>query len=177
MFHVKGAHLAVQRVGRRLLHRFGMTPARFDLMHALGRRGMRQCDLWRQLNVVRSVVCEMVRALRVMGWVKRVRAADGRTWLVQRTRRGADVFRRAYEACVERGDAAVWMDFALTGGHVESDAEDTRNTFVFHCDEIERTLETRPPRRATDLYVWRPEDYYARLVEPGEIAPYVPWVS
>src|SRR5579885_110792 len=88
MFHVKAAHLAAQRVGRSLVRKYGLTPARFDLLNALRGKGMRQCDLWRRLNVVRSVVSEMIAALLELRWVKRVRAADGRTWLVQLTQRG-----------------------------------------------------------------------------------------
>ena len=177
MFHAKGAHLAAQRVGRRVLRKFGMTPARFDLMNALGAKGMRQSDLWKQLNVVRSVVCEMVRALGVIGWVKRVRAADGRTWLELRTRRGAELYARANAACVESGDVGVWLDFALTGGYVERDALDARIAFVQQCRDVIGTLRTGPPVCASDLYVWDPEDYYAWFTEPGDIEPEVPWVT
>ena len=63
MFEVKGAHLAMQGFGRRMLRRFGLTPARFDLMNAVAARGMKQSDLWKRLNVVRSVICEMLRSL------------------------------------------------------------------------------------------------------------------
>ena len=179
MFHAKGAHLAAQRVGRRVLRALGMgmTPARFDLMNALGARGKRQSDLWKQLNVVRSVVCEMVRALRAMGWVKRVRAADGRTWLVQRTRRGAELYARANAACVESGDVGVWLDFALTSGYVERDALAERCELVERCIAVISTLHTGPPSPGTDLYVWDPADYYGWFVEPGDIAPEVPFVT
>src|SRR5690349_980733 len=80
MFDVKAAHLALQRVGREFAHPYGMTVARFDLMNALGGKGMLQKDLWKLLQVTRSVVCEMVQSLMEKGWVKRVRAADSRTW-------------------------------------------------------------------------------------------------
>ncbi len=96
MFQLKAAHLSVQKVGRGLLREHeAMTPARFDLLNALGERGMRQMDLWKRLNVGRSAVSQMVRLLMELGWVKRVRAADSRTWLVMRTRNGREAFEAA----------------------------------------------------------------------------------
>lgn len=179
MFHVKGAHLAVQRVGRGLLRKFGMTPARYDLMNALGVRGMKQNDLWRRLGVVRSVVCELVRALRILGWVKRVRAADGRTWLVQRTRRGTEIFERAAADCVDNGAATELMDAGLTQNHVESDSLKARVEFIFACDAIETTFRVFPWFRGPDLYGWHPEDYWTWLTDPAEPTgtEMIPWVT
>ena len=159
MFEVKGAHLAVQRVGRGLLRRFGLTPARFDLMNALGQKGMKQNDLWRRLNVVRSVVSEMVQALRRLAWVKRVRAADGRTWLVQLTQRGREVFERAYAEWVETGIVAQHMDEALVEGHLEQDAEQKRLELIYPCEALQERFRVRPPFRGQDLYGWYPEEY------------------
>ncbi len=113
LFELKRGQLSAARFARRALREFELTPARFDLMNAIGARGARQCDLWRRLNVVRSVVSEMVGALLELQWVKRVRAADGRTWLVSLTRRGREVFERAYARWVESGDVAVHVDAVL----------------------------------------------------------------
>jgi len=178
MFHLKGAHLTAQRVGRTLLRTFAITPARFDLMLALGEKGMRQNDLWRRLGVVRSAVSEMLRSLRALGWVKRVRASDGRTWLIQATRRGRAVLERAYERCVANGDATVHMDAGLTEGHVEIDALARRNAFIFACDGFETHFRLVPWFRGRDLYEWHPEDYWTLLTthdDPtgGEAVPWV----
>ena len=177
MFHLKGAHLAAQRVGRGLLRRFGLTPARFDLMHAVAATGMRQSDLWKRLGVVRSVVCEMVRSLEVLGWVKRVRAVDSRTWTVQLTRRGREVFERAYARWVESGDASLYMDAALTGGHVESDAQEKRLHMIYACDDVHAAFRTQPGFFAPELYPWHPEDYYFMLTNPDEPPGRIPFVT
>ena len=177
MFRLKEAHLAVQRVGRGLLGRFGLTPARFDLMHAVAANGMRQSDLWKRLGVVRSVICEMVRSLEVLGWVKRVRAADSRTWLVYLTRRGREVFERAYARWVESGDATLYMDAALTGGHVESDAQERRSEMIDACEKVDAAFRTRPWFHAPELYPWHPEDYYFMLTSPDEPPGRIPFVS
>jgi DNA-binding MarR family transcriptional regulator len=160
MFEMKGAHLAAQRVGRRLLRVYGLTPARFDLMNALGHRGLKQSDLWRRLNVVRSVVCEMARALRALGWVTRFRAADGRTWVLELTRRGREVLERAYAWCVGNGDVAQYMDVGLTNGHVDVDALDARNLFVHRCVWFQSQFRVQPRFEGRALYTWDPADYY-----------------
>jgi len=168
MFHAKGVHLAAQRVGRRLLRGFGLTPARFDLMHAVGSKGMKQSDIWRRLNVVRSVVCEMLHALRALGWVKRVRAPDGRTWLVMLTRLGRGVYERIYAARVGNGDAAVHMDAGITHGHVELEAEKIRAEIVLQWRGFEAMYRTSAPYRGPDLYPWNPEDYFFWLADPRD---------
>ena len=176
-FEVKRAHLAGARACGRALRPFALTPARFDLMNALGADGLKQSDLWKRLNVVRSVVCEMVRALEALGWVLRVRAADARTWLVTLTRRGREVFARAYDRWVESGDVAVHMDYGLVRRHAEIDAEEVRTDFLHVCDALHEVFRTLPWFRGRDLYTWRPEDYYAWLTWPGEITDDVPFVS
>jgi DNA-binding MarR family transcriptional regulator len=177
IFEVKGAHLALQRVGRLFLREHGLTPARFDLMHALGQKGIKQSDLWRRLNVVRSVVCEMVRALQALSWVKRVRAADGRTWLVMLTRRGREVFERAYACCVETGDVNAAVDGALADGDVQVDVMRYREAPIPMCRSVQCMFRKTPWFRGPDLYVVDVEDYCWWLTWPGEDPGDVPFVD
>ncbi len=177
MFNVKAAHLTVQRVGRGLLRPYGMTVARFDLMNALGRRGMKQSDLWKRLNVVRSAICEMVRSLMELGWIKRVRAADSRTWLVMPTRVGRAVFKRAFDDLVQSGDVAVHMDYGLSQEHAESNALATREHLWWILAKLIETFRARPRWRGDDLYWCDPEDYYAWLTWPGDVEGKVPFVQ
>lgn len=164
-FEAKGAHLAFQRVGRRLLRGLGITPARFDLMHALGRTGLKQSELWKRLNVTRSVVCEMLDALLTLGWVSRFRAADSRTWMVRLTRRGRELFERAYAACVVSGDAAVRADYGLAGGHVDINAMNARHEFLGACDDVQNVYREKAGFRGPDLYTWQAADYYFHFVD------------
>jgi DNA-binding MarR family transcriptional regulator len=167
-FHVKGAHLASQRFGRRVLRRFGLTPARFDLMNAVARRSAKQNDLWKRLNVVRSVISEMLRSLRELGWITRVRAADTRTWVVQLTPKGRRLFDRAYDAWVESGNATVAVDAALCEQHVELDVEAKRLGVIYACRAIDAAFRAMPRSDGPDLYFWDPEDYYHRLTDAEE---------
>ncbi len=117
LFEMKKAHLAGARFGRFLLKPFGgkLTPARFNLMLALKGKPMRQCDLWKLLGVVRSVVSEMLDSLRKLKWVKSIRAADGRTRLISLTRFGKWQFDLAFKHCILSGDMPLAVDRALEG--------------------------------------------------------------
>ena len=168
IFRVKHAHLGCQRFARRLLRSLGLTPARFDLMHALGGRGMRQSDLWKRLDVTRSVVSEMVGALCELGWVKRVRAVDSRTWLVQLTRAGRALFDHAYREFVESAKVTLHVDAALCSGHVELDAGMRRLEIIHACDTLDVAFRALPWFRGPDLYFWNPEDYYFLLSDADE---------
>ena len=169
MFDVKAAHLALQRVGREFAHPYGMTVARFDLMNALGSKGMLQKDLWKLLEVTRSVVCEMVHSLMELGWVKRVRAADSRTWLVMLTARGRERFQRIFEETVNNGEVATHMECGLkrgTGNVV--DTLPVRERLLWDCGGIIEAYRTRPCYRGESLYMNDPEEYYFMLTTPEE---------
>lgn len=170
MFDVKAAHLALQRVGRALARPYGMTVARFDLMNALGSNGALQKDLWKLLEVTRSVVCEMVHSLMELGWVKRVRAADSRTWLVMRTQRGKAIFQRIFDEMVNNGEMASHMEWGLKRGsehHV--DTLPVRERLLWDCGGIVEAYRTRPTWRGGSLYMSDPEEYAYELttVEEG----------
>jgi DNA-binding MarR family transcriptional regulator len=173
LFEMKKAHLAGARFGRQLLKPFTkLTPARFDMMVALSDGGMRQNDLWRLLGVVRSVVSEMLASMRALGWVKRIRAADGRTRLVSLTVRGAALFRRAYALCIRSGEMQLELDCAMRGPRGFGDSEQQRGSVVTTASKIVRyfgwVLEG-----ATHLYWFDPEEIFDQLDWPiGDNAHY-----
>lgn len=129
LFEMKKAHLAGARFARVLLKPFGgkLTPARFNLMHALhGGTGMRQSDLWKLLGVVRSVVSEMLDSLKKLKWVKAIRAADGRTRLITLTRFGKMLFELAFAHCIRTGNFPCEVNRALEGPEEDKDANSER---------------------------------------------------
>ena len=168
MFDVKAAHLALQRVGRAYAHPHGLTTARFDLMNALGSKGMVQKNLWKLLGVTRSVVCEMVHALMDLKWVKRVRAADSRTWLVMLTVKGRELFTRVLDAHVESGEVATTMERGLSRCGACDDTLPVRERLLWDCSGIEAAYRTQPPLYGVSLYMHTPEDYYFMLTTPEE---------
>jgi len=176
-FSMKRAHLGGERLGRHLLEPFGLTPARFDLMNTIAdcEELMPQKELWKRLGVVRSAVCEMVKSLIKLAFVKRYRAADSRTWIVQLTERGREVARRAYDALVNRGDATVRVDRVIAGQEI--DPAPIRHEWASTFFGIGAML-GNAVRRNTDLYCWDIEEFYARLTtaEEGD-AGEVPFVK
>jgi DNA-binding MarR family transcriptional regulator len=168
---VKRGHLSGARFARRLLKPYALTPARFDLMNAIGSRGARQCDLWRRLNVVRSVISEMLASLLELAWVKRVRAADGRTWLVMWTRRGREIYERANSECVSSGHVGVHVDAVLVDRDYERDPEPKRITLIYalgkFVEEFGWWLAT-----GNSLYLFDPEEYYHLFADTE-----LPWVG
>ncbi len=167
-FSMKRAHLGGERLGRALLEPFGLTPARFDLMNTIAdcTEPMPQKELWKRLGVVRSAVCEMIKSLMRLALVKRYRAADSRTWIVQLTERGRELVQRAYDALINRGDATVLVD-ALITDDVALDPAPTRHEWAGTFFSIGARLGNRV-RRNRDLYCWDIEEFYAWLTTPEE---------
>jgi DNA-binding MarR family transcriptional regulator len=168
MFDVKVAHLSLQRVGRKYSRPYGLTPARFDLMNAVAESGMLQKDLWKRLEVTRSVVCEMVKALMTLGWLKRVRAADSRTWLVTLTEKGRAIFRAVFDEHVNSGDVAVAMERGLSRGGLVDDTLPVRERLLWDCGGIIEAYRTRAIWRGESLYMNDVEEYCYGLTTPEE---------
>jgi DNA-binding MarR family transcriptional regulator len=104
-FGTKRAFHGFLRVTRKALASLGLTAARFDMMCAMFGSHDRlenafelvtQRELRAELGVSASVVSRMVRALEVLGWVKRERCEeDRRTFWVELTDTGWECIRRA----------------------------------------------------------------------------------
>ncbi len=106
-FQIKRAHHRVIALGRQVLRKFALTPARFDLLGIVYKRWMfqkrlydapAQTDLCRLLGVTAPTVSRMVRSLEVLGIVRRFRnPVDRRTKQVALTDEGLELFRKAHE--------------------------------------------------------------------------------
>ncbi|HEY6460819.1 MAG TPA: MarR family transcriptional regulator, partial [Polyangiaceae bacterium] len=103
-FNAKRTFLTFHAQTRRLHASFGLTPARFDLLYAMGRPSRYsmsrqtyalQSDIRKRLGVSASVVSRMLRALERQGLVTRSRPEgwrqDGRQRVVELTAHGAEV--------------------------------------------------------------------------------------
>jgi DNA-binding MarR family transcriptional regulator len=72
LFGLKRADQVAIRFGHRVLAPFGLTPARFDMLFAVGRHwSTRQSELRRALGVARSTASRMLGLLERLGWVRR----------------------------------------------------------------------------------------------------------
>jgi DNA-binding MarR family transcriptional regulator len=179
-FSMKRAHLGAQRLGRALLEPFGLTPARFDLLNTIVdcEEPITQSELTRRLGVVRSAVCEMVQVLVSLGIVKRTRAVDSRTWVVELSELGRRLQKEAYDALINDGVATQWADSLITN-RVEVDPATLRHEWTQKFFAIGARL-GNDVRDNWDLYTWDIEEFYAALITPADRDMYfgdLPWVD
>ena len=178
-FSMKRAHLGGQRLGRFLCEPFGLTPARFDMLHTIldCEAPPSQARLTRLLGVVRSAVCEMVKALVKLGLLERFRAADGRTFIVKLTKRGRALVTRACDELLNNGEATAYVDNVLTNAF-DTDPMSRRHEWTAWFFTIGAKLGNDATANR-DLYWWDIEDLYACVIRPedGETWGSVPWMD
>jgi DNA-binding MarR family transcriptional regulator len=112
-FQLKRAHHRVVAFGKSILRKFGLTPARFDLLYVVYARwefrkraydAPAQTDLCRALGVTAATVSRMVGRLERLGIVTRFGSRiDRRTKQVALTREGLDLLREAVDEILEEG--------------------------------------------------------------------------
>jgi DNA-binding MarR family transcriptional regulator len=102
LFGMKRGHQAALRFEHGVLAPFGLTPARFDMLYALGQRlSVRQSELRRELGVARSTVSRMLASLERLGWVERTPREHTRR--IRLTPAGVALLRRAaWRVCGRR---------------------------------------------------------------------------
>lgn len=94
MFRFKRAHLSAVAFGKLLLRKFGLTPARFDVLYVVvsNGNGVLQSDIWEALGLHRSTISKMCKRLEELGLVERFEAhARGHETIVQLTYEGITV--------------------------------------------------------------------------------------
>jgi DNA-binding MarR family transcriptional regulator len=162
-FSIKRGHYAVLRILRKPLKSFGLTAARYDLMHMLFGYGSRssmgdswhQSALWRKLGVCKSVVSRMLKSLEKLGLVKRTPVyMDTRQRSVTLTSRGLACMRAAI-ACLERASRRL-LCIAICLGKDRDPAECFRHMcdLELYLHEIRRHYGDT----AALLYPWHPDD-------------------
>ncbi len=105
-FEMKHGHLSFLRLARVFTRDWGLTPARLDLLRAImeSRKFLRQHEVTRRLNALKSVVSIMIRALERLGFVRRTRCTtDRRTFLVAFTAKARWVLRKIYFEAMTAG--------------------------------------------------------------------------
>jgi DNA-binding MarR family transcriptional regulator len=111
VFHLKRAWQSVlYRICAKEVAPFGLTPARFDMLTAIG-DGVTQARLCRLLGVSRPVVSRMLAALERLRLV--TRRLMGRTRWVEMTQAGLERLRRAGGVAGDSGSARRRLGDAL----------------------------------------------------------------
>lgn len=157
-FDMKRAHLRSVVHQTRFLkgdpREINLTPARFDLLHALrrARSHLWQSDLRRRLGVSRATICKMLKALERLGIVERRPAArDTRQRVVAFTVGGLALFKRAARRGCRRAGRLL----------VRAISEGRRHLFVPEAEVLERYLRRMRAGlgdTATFVQPWHPDD-------------------
>jgi DNA-binding MarR family transcriptional regulator len=162
-FSLKRGFHATLRCGRPLLARFGLTPARFDVLYALSdsRISTTQSELRKALGVARATLCEMLGALERLKWIIRSRDRnDRRTHQVTLSAAGRDVLERAYAGSVSSGLVPVSVDAALSVRDPLVDTFEIQEYLLDICQRIRKFFGDTATR---ELYAWHPDEYLSAL--------------
>jgi len=162
-FSIKRAHYGVLRILRKPFKSFGLTAARYDLLHVLFGDGgqnsrprtLLQSGVRRQLGVCKSVVSRMLKSLEKLGLVTRSRPyTDKRQRFVELTERGRRCVREAM-ACLERASCRL-LSIAICFGK-EHD-KDRRFEHMCMFESYLLGIRRHYGDTAPLLYPWHPDD-------------------
>src|SRR6185436_12640271 len=113
-FAAKRVHLRWLMTVKRVARDFGVTPARFDVLYALVKRGgtTLQAEIVRILHLHKTTVSKLLKKLEGLGYVRRFRGTwDGRVKVVAFTEHGKRVTDRAVDYILTSG----WTDVGHYG--------------------------------------------------------------
>jgi DNA-binding MarR family transcriptional regulator len=158
-FGCKRAFHSCLRIARQGLRGFGLTPARFDMLTAVGERklGCTQRELRSILGVTAATVSRMLDSLEELGLIHRTRATNDRRqrWLTL-TDLGIARLRKATRRLVRSGAVQLAVDSALTDNHAHDEGR------CLHEMDLAETILNRIRRAFRDVatlyYPWCPDD-------------------
>ncbi len=153
LFAFKRAHLAGNRFALKVLAKYGLTPARFDLMRLIYARrdfSIGQSYLRARLGIARSTLCRMLRALQRLGWIERkVSPFDRRTRWCTLTYAGRARVWSILDEVVRARVVADVLDRALRLDHGVTDVGVERKAADWLCTRVVWVLAT--PRDSIHL--------------------------
>ena len=118
-FALKRGHQSWLRVSRPLTRLFGLTPARYDMLFAIGSRptgALLQRDLRWLLGVTAPTISKMLSSLEELGLIQRApHHSDRRQRVVSLTAAGTQALLAAEQELVASGWAALVIAGALCG--------------------------------------------------------------
>jgi DNA-binding MarR family transcriptional regulator len=159
-FGLKRAFHSTLRLTRKTLGKMGLTAARFDLLFALhsrGKWGARQTELRRTLGVCPSVVSRMLKALELLGYIKRERSrGDMRQWWVTLTNKGRGRIQRGIRQFISWGYVQLALESVLVP-HAPADSCEALAA-VQNADGLLHLIREGFGDSADLFYRWHPDD-------------------
>lgn len=168
-FGLKRSYYATLVGARSLTKRFGLTPARFDLMFLLQQPGKTQSSLWATLGVSRTTVSRMLGSLEELGLVERKKggyfgAEDRRQRMVYLTKKGAWLLKQAMREILGSGISDLMMrSTAALWDYSHSGIDRTVRNLERHFEAIQQTFRRKP----LAIYTWE-----AWAIDPFENVDY-----
>jgi DNA-binding MarR family transcriptional regulator len=155
IFGAKRAYYATLRYAWPLAAKFGITPARFDVLRCIAEtqgRSLAQDQLRRTLCVARSTLSRMLRALEELGLVQRTEwEFDGRTWECSLTEKGLELVHRMKRALIKTKMVERDVDRALVTVYEPGEVK------------VQRKIVRSVHRRLCQAFAWRfgsPDAYW-----------------
>jgi DNA-binding MarR family transcriptional regulator len=158
-FSIKRTHHRILSYGRFLFKNIGLTPARFDMLHALEGTDrdivITQRKLRDILGVTAATVSRMARSLEELGLITRTTStADARNLVVRLTEEGVAMVARAVRIAVGSGAVDLLVDCAFSfKWYAESRFEE-----LFAIDEALWHARHQLHDYATLHYYFHPDD-------------------
>ncbi|CAN5439465.1 hypothetical protein BH09MYX1_BH09MYX1_29780 [soil metagenome] len=125
LFAMKHAHLSALRLARVFTQRYGLTPARLDMLRVIMAAGgsILQLTMRHRLSVTKPVISVMVRSLEKLKFVTRERCEkDRRTFVVKLTEEAIFALRAIFYEAIVLGVLKV----AFLGAFLSKDGESHR---------------------------------------------------
>lgn len=161
-FGLKRAYYASLLGSRVLAKRYGLTPARFDVMYLLETSGpfVEQRAIWRKLGVSRATTSRMLNSLEALGLIRREAGfSDARQRIVFLTQKGKQLIKVARTRIIDSGLSDLMMESASTCyRYSRASVEAAVGTFESHLVAVQQTF-CKPERT---LYSWAPYDPFER---------------
>jgi DNA-binding MarR family transcriptional regulator len=165
LFSIKRAFHTSVCVGRNWLTPLGLTPARFDMLAAIGRHPphrMPQSALRDILGVTNATISRMLRSLEDLGLVTREQDFyDQRRRIISLTKRGIRRLRCAVTNFIDSGAVQLAIDIALSARWHNRDACLAAGT---RFEASLRRLRRDFGDNAMLSYPWRPDERPTRLM-------------
>lgn len=169
-YEAKHAHHSCLRLWRPWAAEQGLTPARVDMLRAIQRepgKRVRQSELAALLNVSKTVVSVMARALERLGFLRRRPSfIDGRTFVLNLTLRAKVALRALFHDAVHHPFAALALASAIT---LSGTLQPSFNPLKWALEARLRRLREWFGRGSPNVNPWRVEEddeefFYANVI-------------
>jgi DNA-binding MarR family transcriptional regulator len=156
LFSMKRGYLRGVRFARKLLARYALTPARFDLLFTLRRGWKHQSAICKQLGLHPSTVSKLLKRLDDVLVFRHYDDDNRREVIVRLSNAGRAALEAAAAALVDNGALDAYMGWAVAG---PNRLEAKRSVAVLNFEEALLRVRRALLDSARLLYLFEPEEH------------------